>query len=324
MRTIVVTLAAISAAGVLATGLAVSGASAAPLRQDSTDVSQRISEYSIQITPRIVKAGKRLSVEVSGVYSARQCSVTLLQDRKKAKGKLKVRSYTAKGRVTVPRTFKGSTVARVACGKDGTATSAPFMVVGPTEPTSASCDVLEHGFSVSRIGYAEIGMKVRNSSPTLSAEDVEIALTYRDSSGRVVKTDTIYHYDGIPPATTIILAGSTETETAASVSVNARCDTALEEADPVLPSGASIVQSEYSIDVVGEMRNTLSRTIERLSEVNYLVRNSRGAIIGGGTTYLDSFVSPGAIGTWDDYVYGGLPYTVADGVEANVFVDFED
>ena len=54
------------------------------------------------------------------------------------------------------------------------------------------------------------------------------------------------------------------------------------------------------------------------------MRDASGSIIGGGTAYLDSFVAPGGVGTWEDYVVSSLPYTVSDGVEANVFVDFED
>lgn len=310
---------------VSATMLGWTGAAATPSAgTESGLVGPRISTYSISVSPTIAKAGETVAIRVSGVFNVKSCQATLLQAGKTSRGRLAVRNYTASGQVRVPASFKGQTTARVACGKDGTATSDPFIVVSPNEPTSASCDIVEYGFGVSDTGYTNAGLRVTNASPTLSADDVEVALTYRDSSGRVVKTDTIYHYDGIPPATTVILAGSTNVSRPVSLSVASRCDTSTEDAPPVLPSRASIVASDYSLDVVGEMRNTLNRTVERFSEVNYIVRDASGSIIGGGTAYLDSFVAPGGVGTWEDYVVSSLPYTVSDGVEANVFVDFED
>ena len=284
----------------------------------------RISTYSISITPRIIQAGKQVSIQVSGIYSARTCQVTLVQGRKTGKGTLRVSNYSAKGKVLVPRSFAGQTVARVACGKDGTATSAPFVVVGPNEPTSATCEVLEKGFSQTRDNTAYLGLTVRNSAPTLSAESVEIAVTYRDSGGGVLKTDTIYLYDGIPAATTVVLSESTDVGMpAASVTLQSRCTTATTAVDPVLPSSARFVSSSYSMDVRGEVLNSLSRTISDLSSVHYLVRNASGAIIGGDSAFLDSFVTPGGTGTWDDYVWSDLPYSVSDGIEATVFVDYE-
>ena len=49
-----------------------------------------------------------------------------------------------------------------------------------------------------------------------------------------------------------------------------------------------------------------------------------GQIVGGGETHLDCFTSPGAVATWNDYVTSSLPDTLSYGIEANVFVDFED
>jgi hypothetical protein len=318
-----VSLAAVSSVVSLAM-IGWSGAVASSSLDRSAQGAQpRISSYSISITPTIAKAGAIVSIRVSNVFNAKSCQVSLLQGRKSVKGRLGVRNYTAVGRVRVPADFRGATTARVGCGKDGTAISDPFMVVGPNEPTSASCTVVEHGFGTTE-DYAYSGLRVTNSSPTLSTGGVEIALTYRDASGRVLKTDTIYHYDGIPPATTVILAGSTEVSYPSSLSVASRCTTSADPAPPVLPSRAYLVGSGSSRDVVGEIQNTLSRTVARFSEVNYLVRGSSGSIIGGGTSDLDSFVVPGAVGTWEDYVYSDLPYKVSDGIEANVFVDFED
>jgi len=290
----------------------------------SVTIEPRISKYSIQLSPRIIKAGQRLTVNVSGVFQVKSCALTLIQGRQQARANLPVRNSSAQGRIVVPRTFKGSTIARVACGKDGTATSDPIMVVGPNEPTAATCNVLEYGFGVSSSGYAYSGLIVRNSAPSLAADDVEIALTYRDAAGRVVKTDTIRHYDGIAPATTVILAGSTSVGTSpTSLTVATRCSTSTKAVPVPLPSSGTIVAERFSMTVQGEFRNSYSRTVSRSSKVAYLVRNASGTIVGGDIAYTDAFVSPGGIGTWDDYVFSGLSYTVADSVEANVFPRFD-
>ena len=291
-----------------------------------TELQPRIDTYSIKVSPDVVQAGQRVVITISGVYSAKSCRVTLRQGGKSTQAKLRVQSFTAKGRVLVPGSFRGQTTVRASCGKDGSGTSQPFVVVGPDEPRTASCDVTDYGFSQSSSGNAYLGLQVRNSSATLWARDLEIALTYRHASGRVLKTDTISHSDGIPPDSTIILAGNTSVgQSAASVEVIARCDTALVAGDPVLPASAIVVfDDDGDVQIAGEVRNTLSRTIDRYSEVALLVRDASGRIVGGDTAYLDSFAIPGAISTWDTYFYGEIPSTFGYSVEANVFVDFED
>lgn len=290
----------------------------------ASTIQPRISKYSIQLSPRILKAGQRLTIKVSGIFQSKSCAVTLIQGRQQSRATLAVRNYSAAGRIIVPRNFKGSTVARVACGKDGTATSDPVMVVGPNEPTTATCTVVEHGFGHNGEDYAYAGVVVRNSAPSLSADGVEIALTYRDASGRVVKTDTIWHSDGIAPATTIILAGTTQVDSrAVTLTVASRCRTSTKDVPRPIPSSASIVTERFSTTVQGEFRNTASRTMSSSCKVAYLVRNAGGAIIGADTAYTDSFVPSGGIGTWDDYVSSRLPYSVADSIEANVFPRFD-
>ena len=312
-------------AGVSVTGAAASGTESRSAIGAAEVGTPRISAYSIQLTPRIVQAGSRLTVVISNLFNTRQCTVVIAGVSGQRPVVLRVRNSEAKGFVAIPANQRGELRVRVSCGKDGSATSEPVTVVGPGEPTQATCSVVEKGFGYSSTGSTlSVGLRVRNSAPSLDAGSVEIALTFRDASGTVVKTSTISNYSGIPAASTVVMSSNyIEATAAVTLETAIRCSTATEPVDPVLPTTASIGRGSDDDEISGFVLNTLARTIGRSSEVNYLVRSPSGAIKGGDSEYLDSFILPGGTGTWSDWV-GSQNFTAADGVEGSVFVDFQD
>jgi len=214
---------------------------------------------------------------------------------------VKVRNSEAKARIRLPGT-SGIYRVKASCGTDGTASSAPFVVVGRTSPLAATCEVLESGFSVdSKHWYVSFGAVVRNSSPELSATDVEVAFTFKDAAGNVILNYGLRPGD-VPPGSTIV-AGRTSivANGATSLTVTPRCTTATEKVIPVAPGDGSVYvhpNISFEISISGQFANPASFPVSSQAPIGFILRDPFGHIIAGGSGYLDGFIPPGGTGTW--------------------------
>lgn len=274
-----------------------------------------VSSDSITVAADVVRAGALVPVTVTSLTSAAACRISIVGPVRSRTVVVKVRNYEAKTRFRVPAVAPGEYRVRAACGRDGTALSEPFRVVATGSPITASCDVTESGFSLNAaMTTATFGTVLANRSPDLTATNVELALTWRDASGNVVKTSSLYAQD-IPPGRSVLAAAERlEAPAAASVSVAALCKTGESSAlAPIDGTGTTRRDSDNELMTTGQFTNTSGATISASSEIVLLLRNGSGAIVGGDTANLDSFVLPAGVGTWSaysGYYYPGTAPTV--------------
>lgn len=296
---------AISSSTILASGLAAPPVSA-------------LSAYDIQI-PEVVKAQAQMPVKITNLYDAKSCTIAVRGATPTKAVVAKVHSGAVTVRLRLPAGPPGRYTIRATCGRDGTATSRPFTLVAKSSPLQASCDVIEYGFSMrgseSPQVKATFGAVVANSSPELTAQSVELALTFRDAGGNVVATDTVTVRDIAPGARVYVGDSYVETAPATSLSVLSSCKTSTTAVEAgVVGTGGVQLDSDGDPIMQGQFVNPMPFTLDKYSAVAVVLRNASGQLIGGTSTNLDAFVPAGGVGTWNaDIYYMGLtsPPTVA-------------
>lgn len=279
-----------------------------------------VSTDSITVGADVVHLGAKVPVKVTGLYNASSCRMSVMGPARGKVVSVPVRNYEAKTRVQVPSGPSGLYSVKVSCGKDGTATSKPFRAVAAGNPTKASCEATESGFSMNPSkSSASFGVVLANRSPDLTAVNVDLALTWRDSAGNVVKTTSL-DGDDIRPANSVYVAtDGISAPNAASVSIAVLCETGeSSELTPITGTGGSRRDSDDELITFGQFANSSGKTISEYSSVVILLRDASGAIVGGDSDSLDAFVLPGGVGTWTSYSGYYFPGT-APSVHAMLF-----
>jgi len=281
-----------------------------------------LSEYNIKLTSNILRAGMTTNVVVESLYSTKKCTLRFIGPSKTKAVSGNVRNSGISMKIRVPQSI-GEYRLRANCGKDGTATSASVMVIARNSPDKAGCDVVESGFTVTGSDGTSVmfGAVVRNSSQELSASEVTLAVTLRDSAGNVVKTDSVSAEDISPGSQVYVGTSIGVGSRAISATVVSKCATTLTKPiTGVISAGtADPLDSDGDTQARGQFVNTQQIVVDQYSTVEVILRNSAGAIIGGVRTRLDSFVLPGATSTWTAGLCCFFGLTQVPSVEAMVF-----
>jgi len=287
-----------------------------------------LSSYNIKVAKEVVRVDTKVAVVVESLYSAKNCRLRVVGPAKSKAVKKKVRNSAARAKIRVPK-IPGQYRVRAACRGSGTALSEPFAVVAATSPARASCDVVETGFSAVTDDRTEAlyGVIVRNASPELVAADVELALTFSNAAGVVVRTES-ENVRNIAPGSDVFVAGETRTgEVPASMTVQAKCTTETDTTEAVrgvvVGGVARDLDSGGDFYWQGQITNSFDQTIDSNSRVVALFRDASGQIVGGDNAYLDSFITPGSTGTWNAMACCFLRFTSLPSVQVMIFPRLE-
>lgn len=178
------------------------------------------------------------------------------------------------------------------------------------DPVEATCEVVESGFTAGAAktdaeGDLTVGAKIANTSPNRTAVDVEVALTILDAAGNTLDTTTLRASD-IPPNSFTFIGDKNigmytdEIDAAADVEFAVRCGSA-DSTEYILQTGSTedIERKGSYITFGGSLTNDQAFDIAAdNTEIELVIRDKDGAIIGGGAAQLDAFVSPGKVATW--------------------------
>jgi len=300
----------------------------AGLSISATAPATALSSYNIKVAEEVVRVNTKVTVVVESLYSAKNCRLRVVGPATSKTVKKRVRNSAARAKIRVPR-VPGQYRVRAACRGSGTALSEPFAVVAATSPERASCDVVETGFSAVDDDRTEAlyGVIVRNASPELVADDVELALTFTNAAGAVIRTES-ENVRNIAPGSDVFVTGETSTgEVPASMTVQAKCTTETDptEAVPGVVVGGVTRDLDSGGDFYwqGQFTNSFDQTIDSNSRVVAIFRDANGRIVGGDSTSLDSFITPGATGTWNAWACCYLGFTSLPSVQVMIFPRFE-
>ena len=300
----------------------------AGLSISATAPATALSSYNIKVAKEVVRVNTKVAVVVESLYSAKNCRLRVVGPAKSKTVKKKVRNSAARAKIRVPK-VPGQYRVRAACRGSGTALSEPFAVVAATSPERASCDVVEMGFSAVDEDRTEAlyGVIVRNASPELVADDVELALTFTNAAGAVIRTES-ENVRNIAPGSDVFVTGETSTgEVPASMTVQAKCTTETDttEAVPGVVVGGVTRDLDSGGDFYwqGQFSNSFDQTLDSNSRVVAIFRDANGRIVGGDSTSLDSFITPGATGTWNAWACCYLGFTSLPSVQVMIFPRFE-
>jgi hypothetical protein len=178
------------------------------------------------------------------------------------------------------------------------------------DPVEATCEVVESGFTAGAAktdaeGDLTVGAKIANTSPNMTAVDVEVALTILDADGNTLDATTLRASD-IPPNGYTFVGDKNigmytdKIDAVARVEFASRCESA-ESTEYILQAGSTkdIEREGSYITIGGTLTNDQAFDIAAdNTEIELVIRDKDGAIIGGGVAQLDAFVSPGKEATW--------------------------
>lgn len=256
-----------------------------------------------------VNQGSPVAVTFGVLYPS-TCSVWLQTGAVKSKPK-SYRVTQPQKTVSVPTSGlrTGKYQVRVSCGSSGKAGkgASDFIWIVPRGvPTSATCTVIGQGFSTTKRAGVSYGVELKNNSPVLTAVTVTVKVSFQNSSGVTVSSARFLPMD-IAPGDRVYAGGAEFGEGISTMRVEASCDSSLDAPNPRLRgigTIASLDNSVYSTRITGAVTNTNTFTVAEYSPVAYLLRDSKGAISGGGITYLGLLLLAKAQGSWkaDSYV----------------------
>lgn len=262
----------------------------------------------VDLAQLAVNQGSPVAVTFGVLYPS-TCSVWLQSPLTKSKAK----SY----RVTQPQKTvnvattglrSGKYQVKVSCGASGKAgkgVSDYIWIVPRGVPTSATCSVVGQGFSATKRPGVSYGVELRNLSPVLSAVSLTVNVSFQNASGVTIASARHLPMD-VGPGDSVYVGGAEFSEGIATMRVDATCDSSLDAPDARLKgfgTASAIDSAVYSSRITGEVVNTKSYTVADYSPVSYLLRDSKGAITGGGTTFLGLLLLANSRGSWkaDNY-----------------------
>lgn len=265
----------------------------------------------VDVAQLSVNQGKPVAVTF-GVLSSSTCSVWLQSGTFKSKAKSYKVSRPQKS-VSVPTTGlrTGKYDVRVSCGASGKAgkgVSDPVWIVPKGAVTTATCGVADKGFSVTKVTGVSYGLELKNLSPVLTATTVAVRVSFLNSSGVTLSSARILPMD-IAPGESIYTGGTQFGEGITSISVETSCDSSLDQPTPRLRgsgAGVAIESPIYLTRISGLVTNSTAFTIAEYSPLSYLIRDSSGAITGGGSTSLGLILLPQGKGSWKADSYADL------------------
>lgn len=260
-----------------------------------------LDSSSVSLSALSLSAGKPMTVTIKYLYSATSCTLAITGGTAAPAKAYPVRDGEVTARLSTARLRPGRYAVRAVCGKDGRATSNPFVIVPNGEPTSATCDVTDKGFSVNTYEM-EYGVQVTNRSSVLTATDVALAINWLSASGAVLQSTEASVSDIAPGESMLAGGGINAVPGVASITVASLCKSGVEKPGPRQRGQATWIKERSSdywpTEFGGTMTNALPFTVSEDSWIWFVTREASGRITGGGSTSPDAFLPPGGTSTW--------------------------
>jgi hypothetical protein len=257
----------------------------------------------IRLSALSVNQGSSLGVRINRLQSAQRCVLRLVGLQSSKPKTVKVKNSSVKASLSTTGLPVGEYVVRARCGKGVRASSSKFSVIAQGAPTSATCEVVESGFSASANYSTSYGAVLTNSSPVLTAKNVKLSITFKDASGATLSTVSDTATDISPGEKIVVgMAYSADHLDVASIAISTVCDSTRDTAPAKLSGQAQTITVadswRYPTNIGGQFTNTTGFIIGTNSRIDYISRNASGQITGGGRTAPYPAVPVGAVGTW--------------------------
>jgi hypothetical protein len=257
----------------------------------------------IRLSALSVNQGSSLGVRINRLQSAQRCVLRLVGLQSSKPKTVKVKNSSVKASLSTTGLPVGEYVVRARCGKGVRASSSKFSVIAQGAPTSATCEVVESGFSASANYSTSYGAVLTNSSPVLTANNVRLSITFKDASGTTLSTVSD-NATNINPGEKIVvgMAYSARHLNVASMAISTLCDSTSDLA-PAQLSGTTqtigVANSwRFPTTISGQFTNTTGFIIGTSSRIDYISRNASGQITAGGRLTQSPAGPAGAVGTW--------------------------
>ena len=263
------------------------------------------SASDIRLSELSVNQGSSFGVKITRLHSANKCVLQLVGPKTSTPRTVRVKNSVVKASLSTAGLPLGEYVVRARCGKGVRASSSKFSVIAKGAPTSATCDVVESGFSASANFSTSYGAVLTNRSPVLTATNVKLSIAFKDASGATLSTVTDTATDISPGEKIVVgMAYSAGHLNAASMAISTLCDSTSDPTPAKLSGQAQTIVDNsadswrYPTNIGGQFTNTTGFIIGTSSQIDYISRNASGQITGGGRTAPYPAVPVGAVGTW--------------------------
>lgn len=170
------------------------------------------------------------------------------------------------------------------------------------ESKPSDLQVTESGFYMDQYGHLGYAAIIENTNSQWAAENIQVSVGARDSSGSVVDSTTdhitLLFANGSTAVCGDMFPNSEVSSVDFQVSVQknnwSKEDLQMEKFASALPViGTNEAADEFgSLKISGEVQNDTKSTFA-LPRVNIVLRDEQGAIVGGVYTYLDGDFAPG-------------------------------
>lgn len=257
----------------------------------------------VDLAQMSVNQGSPVAVTFGVLYPS-TCSVWLQNSFSKTKPKsYKVTQPQKTTSISTTGLRTGKYQVRVSCGSSGKAgkgVSDDIWIIPRGASTVATCTVVGQGLSPLKKSGTSYGVELKNSSPVLAAVAVTVNISFQNASGVTLSSARFLPMD-IAPGDSVYLGGSEFAEGISTMRVDSNCDSSLDAPEPRLKGVGSVSALDstiYSSRIAGEVKNTKTFTIAEYSSVAYLLRDSKGAITGGGNTSLGLLLLSQGKGSW--------------------------
>lgn len=250
-----------------------------------------LNASDIRLSSLSVNQGSSIDVKITHLHSAIKCVLRLVGPEISKPRTVSVKNSVASASLSTAGLPLGEYVVRAHCGKGEKLNSAKFSVIAKGAPTSATCEVVESGFSLSANYSTSYGAVLTNMSPVLTAKNVRLSITFKDGSGTTLSTVTDKASDISPGEKIVVgMAYSAGHLDVASLTISTLCESTRDpapvklrgQAQTIVDNSASSLR--YPTNVGSQFTNTTSLTIGINSRVDYISRNASGEITGGGRT----------------------------------------
>jgi hypothetical protein len=255
----------------------------------------------IYVTPKVSQRGL-LTVRASVGPGTTSCELTLHGPHSHVVSLRAQHNRSSKLHWTyrVPNgTPAGKWTARVACGSRTKAAQA-FVVEAPV--LKGNVVVASNGFTQSKYStgtgtFISYGVVLHNSTNNIDALNVAVAVSFTDTLGRSVNTQTTM-LTGIPAGDIFYLGGNASSNvslTVASMSVSVTVGSTQAHRLTLPPvSGLSLQTEDFGgASVSGTFENPYTKPIPSTGQIYVVYLDAQGAVVGGTSEDAGASVEPG-------------------------------
>jgi hypothetical protein len=154
--------------------------------------------------------------------------------------------------------------------------------------------------------FAGYGIVLRNISPDEDAINVDVTVNILDASGLILETE-VDNYIAVPAGTTYYAGGeSIFNGQPARLEVRVQTRQRQRKSIPGLPTVQNVRVTEgfLGAELSGELANPYSRPLSSLARITFVCLDAAGNAIGGGYTYPETDVPPGARIGFNTFIEG--------------------